>query len=66
LLEGERLLAEQFAPPARERRHVGVGGDSIEIVELLQVLQPVCAFASLPAQLRRPGASWPVRATYSV
>ena len=35
VLERERLLAEQFAPPAVQRRHVGivVGGDAVEIVD---------------------------------
>ena len=35
VLERQRLLAEQFAPPALHRRHVGVvvGGDAVEVVD---------------------------------
>src|SRR5262249_40000516 len=35
LLERERLVAEQLAPPAGWRRHVGlvVGGDAVEVVD---------------------------------
>jgi hypothetical protein len=33
--EGEGLLAEQPAPPASERRHVGIvaGGDVLEVAD---------------------------------
>src|SRR5215471_4858116 len=35
VLERERLVAEQLAPPAGERRHIGciVGGDAVEVVD---------------------------------
>src|SRR5262252_9816843 len=35
LLERERLVAEQLAPPAGERRHIGlvVGGNAVEVVD---------------------------------
>src|SRR5262245_13508261 len=35
LLERERLVTEQLAPPAGERRHIGlvVGGDAVEVID---------------------------------
>ena len=44
MLERERILAEQFAPPALHRRHVGmiIGRDAVEfILEAKGILEKV-------------------------